>query len=669
MAQPERQAEHAETAARDGGGLLLNGRYSIQNTQPLPQFDRASGRAFQVLDLRQPERPLYALLCDPRFPVRQAVLRHLSAHYVSGMACPVEHGMLETDSGPAYAIVFDRPQGEALVPGQVSEEEIKTVIIPALLAPLETLHKGRIPHRAIRPDNIFAQRNGTVLLGECCSGAPGREQPSVYEPLESQICPPEGRGEIDVTADYYALGVTIIELLSGDVSGNDMDPQALAAAKVVHGSFAVLTQGKRFSPVIRSLLVGLLADDESRRWKADNIKRWLDGFWDASIQPITGRRAPHPYHFMEQKYVHPALIAMALSRHPREAVQELQTDHLERWIRSSLADGQAADIVHRMGKASAGAGGRTAEIISRVCSALDPVSPIRFHDTAVNLSGLGFLLAAAYARDDRKMITNLADLIRSTLLVERATTHRGLEGRILSPVIANMLVGHMNNAGVLGFGIERCLYQLNEGFPCQSPVLEGRAPITLHNLIKALDAAAPSHSGETMLIDRHVAGFIAARSDDMEKYIKAAMRLGEGSLERKLAMIELLGDLQDRFAPEPLPGLCAWAVKALKPVISKLHSAIRREALQQRLEKLAKGGRIKRLLKELNLQASVKRDESEYKAAIRRFRALGEEIDAIDNGGAMRRSQAFHYGYWGASLVAFTILSVSLLVVLGKGFF
>ena len=659
-----------ETAAPGGsGGLLLNGRYSIQNAHPLPQFDRIGGRAFQVLDLRQPERPLYALMCDPRFPVRQAALRHLSAHYVAGMACPVEHGMLETDGGPFYAIVFDRPQGEALVPGQVSEEEVKTVIVPALLAPLAALHKVRIPHRAIRPSNIFAQRSGTILLGECCSGAPGREQPNVYEPLESQICPPDGRGEIDVTADYYALGVTIIELLTGNVSGSDMDPQALAAAKVVHGSFAVLTQGKRFSPVIRSLLVGLLADDESRRWKAENIKRWLDGFWDASIQPITGRRAPHPYHFMEQKYVHPALIAMALARHPREAMQELQTDHLERWIRSSLADGPAADIVHRMGKASSGAGSRTAEIISRVCSALDPVSPIRFHDTAVNLSGLGFLLAAAYANDDRKMITNLADLMRSTLLVERSTTQRGLEGRLLSPVIANMLVGHMNNAGVLGFGTERCLYQLNEGFPCQSPILEGRAPITLHNLVKALDAAASSHGGETMLIDRHVAGFIAARSDDMEKYIKAAMRLGEGSLERKLAMIELLGDLQDRFAPEPLPGLCAWTVKALKPVVAKLHSAIRREALSQRLEKLAKGGRIKRLLKELNLQASVKRDESEYKAAIRRFRALGDEIEAIDNGAATRRMQAFHYGYWGASLIAFTILSVSLLVVLGKGFF
>ncbi|MDP6885104.1 MAG: ABC transporter permease subunit, partial [Rhodospirillales bacterium] len=61
----------------------------------------------------------------------------------------------------------------------------------------------------------------------------------------------------------------------------------------------------------------------------------------------------------------------------------------------------------------------------------------------------------------------------------------------------------------IGYGIERCLYELNPGLPCQSPHLNHDYVTRIRDLLPALDETANRVSEKTLPIDRHIAAFIA----------------------------------------------------------------------------------------------------------------------------------------------------------------
>src|SRR5690606_33117998 len=63
----------------------------------------------------------------------------------------------------------------------------------------------------------------------------------------------------------------------------------------------------------------------------------------------------------------------------------------------------------------------------------------------------------------------------------------------------------------LGFGIERILYDLNPDMPCLSPLFANTYVYTLQDLLKQLDALAPSRAKDEDPIDVHIAAFITSK--------------------------------------------------------------------------------------------------------------------------------------------------------------
>ena len=79
------------------------------------------------------------------------------------------------------------------------------------------MHRAGLTHRAIRSDNLFFRdaADGPATLDECLSAPPGRNQPDAFEPIESAMAWPHGRGDGTLASDMFALGVTVVTLLSG----------------------------------------------------------------------------------------------------------------------------------------------------------------------------------------------------------------------------------------------------------------------------------------------------------------------------------------------------------------------------------------------------------------------------------------------------------------------
>ena len=99
----------------------------------------------------------------------------------------------------------------------MTEPQLAGQVITPLVAAIREMTALGIPHRAIRPGNLFYQSSnqGPMMLGECFSMPPGYAQPALFETVENAIADPYGRGPGLNADDLYALGVLILLLHVG----------------------------------------------------------------------------------------------------------------------------------------------------------------------------------------------------------------------------------------------------------------------------------------------------------------------------------------------------------------------------------------------------------------------------------------------------------------------
>src|SRR5690606_10232023 len=106
-----------------------------------------------------------------------------------------------------------------------------------------------------------------------------------------------------------------------------------------------------------------------------------------------------------------------------------------------------------------------------------------------------------------------------------------------------------------GFGPERALYELNPTLHCQSPMMGRRFVTDVDALLAALEETAGTIDGDKMLLDRHVAAFIAARFNrDIDRHLLLLADRGDraGVASGTLA---IFAAIQALHGPRSLPRL------------------------------------------------------------------------------------------------------------------
>lgn len=666
-------ATSADAKTDSGQTVILNKQFLVRTNERLPHLDRPDSVAFAAEDLQSSERPVFVLVCDPTVPVRSDLLTGMMRRACPNVVSPRMTGVIKLPgrNDRRMAIVFEKPGGMPVHDGLAQGgktftwQDIARTILPSVIEALDQLRLRGLTHRGVRLDNLYYADSSrtSVVLGECCSAPPGRHQPAVYEPLTSAAADPDARGEESIASDLYALGVTVLALVSGEDPAQGRDPATLLASKLALGSYGALVGAQRFDTALNALLVGLLLDDPERRWNLDRLKRWSEGLFDSSQRAASSRKAVRSFSFMDQEYFYPGLLAMALSRHPSEAVEVIGQGRVEKWFRNVLSDTGGADTVKDAALRFSGTGEKrvSAELVARVCLALDPEGPIRFDSISTTISGVGPALAQAFADDDRKRLKSISELFRSSLLLELSAMASGGAGRMLPVYVCTALQNYVRDRTGVGAGLERCLYELNTGLACQSALASNGCPISLTRLVSSLDRTAAADSMPIdALLDRHVAAFIASRDKSFEKYLLRVSRLEPDSPLRTLEVVSVFARLQKGLRMGPLHGLSAATARSLQPLIDRLKSTVRREILTRNLSRLVSTGDIGSILNGLNLHQAAKTDQREYVAAVAYFQALGERINILRSNGNYRLATSIQQGYWIATLLAVVGLTVSL---------
>ena len=680
--------------AKDGGvqtetetTVTLAGRYEILATHAMPELASPGAPAFAVRDTREPTRRLFALLCPKDLPFREEPLSALRRLNRLQPLPPVDWGVVDWPgdtsggTGPKKgrwpAVIFEAPGGSRVMPSlsaalpPMSEDTVTQTVMLPVLAGLKDLASIGHSHGAIRPDNLFFRNGsaGEVVLGENCSAPPGFHQPVLLLSIESGMASPGGRGAGSFAEDLYALGVTLAILLIGRNPMAALDDDAIIAAKIAQGSFAAIAGQMRLSATMTEALRGLLADHTDIRWTFDQLDAWLDGRRLSPNPPNLPPRAGRPFRFDGNDYWTRPSLAHAMARRWDQAIGVVEAGEVEAWLRRSLGDEAQATRLATVASGLGGEGKKTAGHLRLAWAlmALDPGAPMRYRGFAARVDSMGTALAAGF--DQSATAQLFVELVQGKL--PQVWMEMQGETRLeFMPArkIVDMLRYFLDRPGA-GFSIERCLYELNPGLPCRSPMLEEQYVTRVAELLPALNRIAAPGDHEREPIDRHIAAFIAARMKHSADRELDWLRPGVDVAQRRLAILRLLATVEETAGGGDFSALRAWLAAQTQPIIDSYQHRPFQKGLRRKVAEIAESGWIADFVRLLDSAELRKRDSDGFARARIQYAAAQREMARIEGDEEATRDRVTNLAHRAAAAAsgvtaAFVLLGVATVLIL-----
>jgi hypothetical protein len=629
-----------------GAGLnLIDGQFAIDFTAPLPEAG-AGQPAFAVRSTRSGPG-FMAVQVQLGWPARARMLTALAAAPVVNVLVPIAHGVAAMPSGESgFFVICHTPPGRPLSaePRVWSEHELMdTLIRPAAIA-LADLHRRDTTHRAIRANNMFrAGPADPVMLGCAWAAPPASRQPCIYEPPYAAICLPAGRGDGSTADDVYALGILLVILALGRDPMAGLDDDAIIRAKVDQGSYAAVTGGHRLPSGITELARGMLADDPEHRPSAALLSDPAAArARRAAARPA--RRAQRPFVLGDVSAWTTRELALAVIARPDQAAPHIRNGAVALWLRRNIGDGAMASSLEDAARLRDDSSlieepRADALLATRAVAVLDPFAPMSWRRLTLWPDGLGEALNHALHTDPAQALA----------LTEIASTEVPVAFGMMRPERSDIavlradarLVRTLLGARLPEHGALRLNYALNPMVPCASPLLAGQWVAKLNDLLPALETAANGPLRATLPpVDRHIVAFIGVRRDERGQTDLGQLATLAASNE-PMALLRLLGRLQQYTHPGKLPALTAWMAEVVGGATAKFQSVSRRKALSERLAELAKAGLLPPLAALLDDQAKLNADAGGYQAAIARAAQIDATLEALDAAAAPREAAAF----------------------------
>ncbi len=610
MATKDATAPTAAAPAPAGDRITIcNGRYEIFPSTAVPQLNQPGAKAYAVQGIRG-GGSLIGLVPDlHEFP------RHDASPSALNVNSPYVFRYVDTDVvyWPEFGrhrpvVVIEKPAGHVCM-SSVTEERPPLPGELNFKQAVESMHDGLrdiylagLSHGRINPTNLFMRESGNYALciGECLSTAPGKYQHYGFETIERMMAKPVARGPAASPEDIYATGVSLLLLLLGRLPALSMPLEELLHAKIEKGSMMALLTGMKLPSAYSEFFRGVLADDPELRWGLDDISHWLGGRRMGSKPAGQLRKAQRTLEFNGQFFLHPRLLANAMSKMPDNAARIIEDSSLDRWLRRSIGDEEMADALQEAISTAAGVtrgGTATERLVSRSCVALDSAAPIRFRDVAAMPTGLGPLLANLISSGQQPR--TVADIISSQIISfwsNRPTNFNG-ENTAVAQIFEGVRM--LLERNLPGYGVERVLYELNLHMPCLSPMISEIYPLHLKAVAQGIERYASTVGPEETTLepmDRHIAAFVLSRQKRMNDRLFPLLDPKSDKGQRAVAILSILAEVQKKFHNEPMPHTSEWLGRLLAPSLERYNNKVLRDKLTKELKRVSRKGDLEALL-------------------------------------------------------------------------
>jgi len=668
---PQENGAGDQVAGRSGP-VLINDQYLVDVDTPLSDLDMPSAKAYGVRDRRNQDIELFALVCTPGLPVRLENIRTLSSSYMGLMPLVTwDVAFWPLINQETIIVIYERPLGGSVLGAiesgdfKINEYDIQSIIIEPVYNAIKELSANDITHREIRAENLFFmdKEHQKVVLGDCITCPPGFDQPIIYEPVHRGMASPGGRGGGDLSDDLYAMGVTIVVLILGNKLLKYETPEKLFAAKVEQGTYSALCGKRKILVSLLEPLRGVLNDDLRERWGFEEMNLWVAGKRQTPMQRKPSIKASTPYIFMEKEYFNPRVLAHAFTQNVKEGAEAIKNENLEIWLRRNLDEGDLADSINSIAASAAiqenEIRGSDDHIVTKTSILMDPVGPIRYKGFSFMPDGYGSALAVELLR--RNSMQTAAEVLKYSIpeIWYNAPTDeiRDELAFDFQSLFAKMRV--MLQIEGPGFGIERCLYELNNSLSCQSPLITEQCVVTINDLLPALDAIADQTDKKLRPLDRHVTAFIAARfKERIEPHLSALAEQKDSSF--LIGMLSLLAYLQWKLKGEPVYALTSWVGSLLGPAVKTYFSRPTRREIEEEMPRVIRQGSLPELFDLIDNAEKRRQDTEGYDDARFEYGLAEEQIQEIETGDLSSPEVAVEQGQ---KFSAMTSLVISMIFV------
>jgi hypothetical protein len=590
-------------------------------------------------------------VCDPELPPRADALEKLKDCPSRALLRLLEYGAVPwPETGDhRFVTIYEWPEGAKVVPSMDREFEPwpEAKIINRVMAPVTGLlvdFEGMgLTHGAINPMNMFTTGGDAsqIIVGENASAPPWYHQPAAFLPINLAQAMPAGRGAGAITDDIYALGVSVLMLVLGKDPATDRADEELLEVKIDRGSFITLAGHTRVPAVLREPLRGMLEDRADRRWQTCLSERRLKSSHHGQTE-----RAQRAFTFNGKPFHYPRALAQELVAGWESVRFEDKGHEILTWARRGLFDDTVGDAVlnamEHSDRTNGNNGSANPAFVARLAMALDRQAPVRYRHIAAHPDGMGTLLATKFTETE-----SVRDISEATL-----EDLPGFGLRVLGDDDAEKnkigtkfgrLVRVLKNTHI-GFGIERCLYEINPHQYCRSPLVVKQKVMKIGDLLPALErASSEAHQGPPF--DRDIAAYIATHLN-VELQSMLALASDPRDAERAaLGMLGVLATLQAQVERKPYPGVARWLAKYLRPTVESFRHKMWREKVESELPNLIGRGDITSLYVYLANGEIRQQDRNGYAEAVAEYTRLTAEKSFLNSFGLNDPKRVQEYGH------------------------
>lgn len=663
MTADEIQPENEEGTLLPGSEadvFLVKERYEIKFDLPLPQFDTNGAVAFSVSDKTNPQKELFALICDNNFPPRLSILPYLKAIDHPNLLKLVDFGVVSYPAKKSrnMALIYRKPTGpkvseftEEDASLKSSYERLKSLTL-SMTAACESLKGYNLTHRSIRLDNIYYKDSlrTEIVLGDCAASFPSLYQPAAYETIENLLCLPQGRGNGRAAEDIYAVGVVLLSLVLQKEINLGLSVPELIRIKLKKGSLAALLNNERIPSQITTLLKGLLNDNEEARWNYLQIYNHLDGKANTFGSSETIDRSIRALTVNNEKFYTAKSAAIAMLTYPDEAFTLIKNGKLLDWVKNGLENEKLNNKIEKIILRDSDNKDYNLSLVSQICLTLDNTLPVKTGDLYVFPEGIPKAIFY-YLKTDQ----NLADFY--TLLSSELIKLWYMEQpNLRAPGNISEFKIFVNRKD-FGYGIDRIMYDFDDDLPCTSPLVSSDFINTPSRLLKALDSNYASFK-DRLPYDKNIIAYLRCKMGKKIDGILTDLNSRQENLQSS-AVIRLYANIQNKHGPVQLHNLSQWLLNITKPIIRTYHNLKYQKYLERELIKVAKSGKIIEIYEILENDEARQKDRSEYTSALKEIKYLTGERNRLINGGSKLDEESRELAIRFASVMAILTMITS----------
>lgn len=394
--------------------------------------DALAGRYELIRPLDGPSSQADLFLVRERNSRAERVLKHYRAtrrphpDLVAFLSAPHGHVVRFREFGPGYEVMDHVPGGAVLGyrethPAGFDFDALQAVV-QQVSAALIGLHRQGLVHRDVKPANLLLRSGDpldVVLVDFGMAGPTG--QAFLNDRLNPAYQAPESvlLDEITAATDWWALGMTLLELASGQHPFAMLPPASIrrhygrSRPIDVGGVPDGPPSGNSGRPDrVRMLCQGLLCSDPAIRWGEDEIRLWLVGqdpqlppsatTWPAATVPDVPDAA-NPFVFNDGRYRSRAELALAMATVWAYSVEVFFTrdgalERLREWLDQFTDDEaeQARQVVDGVLRDDT----EPADVrLLRVLRALDPTRPATYRNRVISRANLAHITALVFQNE------------------------------------------------------------------------------------------------------------------------------------------------------------------------------------------------------------------------------------------------------------------------------